>query len=172
MANLPRPRVIGVIAIIAGALEVIMNVYARLVPQSFVAGTEAALLVESRRLEAALAPVDALNRNMSLLIPITGALLILVGVALLRGRPWAIRAAHVWSVLALAVLASSVTFHYVAVRPRILAAREEAVKAGASENALAGYDWKQGAATRIALLRALFPMALLLRLRRTDGERA
>jgi hypothetical protein len=165
-----RLRTFGLVAIAAGALDLAVHALAFLLSSVWQARYAAdPAVVEPQRLQEALAPVAALMKGVAALIPIAAAALIAVGVALVRQRPWATKAAQAWSVAALVILASSVGVHMSMVRPRIVAAHEAAAKAGANENALRGYEAMEGAATRQAILRAPFPLALLLTLRRRSS---
>jgi hypothetical protein len=171
MAQPPRLRALGIVAIVAGALDLGIHVLAFLLSSVWQARYAAEpSVVEPQRLEAALAPVAFWMKGVAALVPIAAAALVVVGIGLVRMRPWAIRAAQAWAIGALVVLAGSVVIHETMVRPRVAAARAEAAKAGANENALQGYDWMQGAARRQAIVRAPFPLALLLTLRRRHGE--
>lgn len=165
-----RLRTFGIVAIVAGALDLAVHALAFLLSSVWQARYAAEpAVVEPQRLEAALAPVATLMKGVAALIPVMAVVLILVGVGLVRARPWAQRAAQAWSLAALVVLGASVGVHLALVKPRIIAAHDEAAKAGANENALRGYEAMEGAATRQAILRAPFPLALLLTLRRRKG---
>lgn len=125
---------LGQIAVGAGALDVM---FSGIVPFIFAARTANQNPSEnSQRLAAAMADLSGITKSLGLGLPFLAALLIIVGVGLLRETPWARKLALIWAGLAIGYLAVMVAVNAALVWPRIDAAQQLAIQTGATENTI------------------------------------
>lgn len=159
---------LGQVALIAGALDVVMM---GIVPTLFASKMQVDNASENaQRLAAALAEVAHITRPLGFAFPLMGALLAVVGVGLLREARWARVAGLLWSVAALLVLAAQLGVNVGLVWPRIDAAEAAARAQGATEQALQGFSAVKSATVRVLLLRLPFPLILLFALKREPDQ--
>ena len=161
---------LGQVALIAGALDVVMM---GIVPALFASKLQADNASENaQRLSAALAEVVHITRPLGIAFPLMGALLVVVGVGLLRETKWARVAALLWSGAALLLLAAQLGANVALVWPRIDAAEAAARAQGATEQSLLGFSAVKSATVRVLLLRLPFPLVLLFLLGRKEPSAA
>lgn len=149
---------LGQIAVLGGTLDVLLYGILSILYRH---GALTAPGGASQRLISALSDVTHITKAVASGVPLLAVPLVLIGVGMLRERPWSGRAAMVWSCAALVLLCLQVFVEVRLVWPRIEALQLAEVQRGASERTLHAYGAVKYSTLRIALGRMIFPLLLL-----------